>query len=80
MSQDTIPEPHIRLRLLLALMRILAGRRGHSSAVWAAGGFRYVLTVVRTPDAGPVELDADATVRDVATIRERVRDALTPQP
>ena len=79
-SQDQgVPAPPVRLRLVLALVRILAGRRGRAALTWHAGGFRYELTATRSGGVG-VSVDSDPTVRDRDAITDRVRDALVVQP
>lgn len=75
------PEPRLRLRLLLALMRALAGARGFSALSWHAGGFRYDLAVTRDPLApDALELDADPWALNRAALEGQVRQALEPQP
>ncbi|MGY4645879.1 hypothetical protein [Cellulomonas sp. URHB0016] len=76
-----VPEPRVRLRRLLALMRALAGPRGESAVAWHGAGFTYVLSVSREPDP-PYELDMDVdpNADHLDVLVEAVRDALTVQP
>lgn len=52
--------PPVRLRLLLALLRITAGRRGYAVLSWWGQGFSYTLTARRQPPTAFV-LDRDRT-------------------
>lgn len=75
------PEPRLRLRVLLALMRRLAGARGHSAVAWRGGGFRYELAVTRDPrGTDGLSLDVDPAALDLDELVRRVRDALDVQP
>lgn len=77
-DQD-VPEPRIRVRLLLQLLRIVAGHRGTAAVVWTGAGFTYHLEVERGDAGGPaVTIDHDPTA-DVAIV-ERIREALYPAP
>lgn len=72
--------PHVRLGVLLAWLRILAGRRGTASAQWAGAGFTYQVVVTRGTTGGVVVIDYDPTVVDREGLAARVREALTTQP
>ena len=78
MSQDQdVPEPHIRLRLLLQLLRIAAGRRGDADVTWAGAGFTYRLEVTRG-ESGPlvvIDHDPDADPAALNRIREELYSA-----
>lgn len=77
---DDLPRFSIRLGLLLALMRVAAGYRGHSRVVWTAGGFRYVLSVTRLSAPvvpSPPRIDSDPEAVDGAEAVRRIVDALT---
>lgn len=66
-----VPEPpRVRLGVLLALLRILAGVRGHAALRWSGGGFVYVLSVARSsPLPYGVDADPDALGGDDARAR-----------
>jgi hypothetical protein len=57
----------VRLYVFLALARLLAGRRGHSTIVWWGQGFRYTLATTRV-DPTPYSVDADPDVEDRAAV------------
>lgn len=69
------PGPRIRLRLLLALLRIVAGPRGQSCVTWSGQGFVYQLEVRRRGPL-PFALDDDPTAVDGPAVRAAVMDAL----
>jgi hypothetical protein len=77
MTQDAaVTEPTVRLRLVLALLRILAGRRGRAGVTWHGAGFTYLLTVVREDGDDQlvgVDSDPDAIGGDVAIVELRRR-------
>ena len=65
-------EPRAPLRLVLALLRILAGARGHSDLRWHNDGFTYVLTVTRDDsDDEDTDVDYDASARHSGEAAER---------
>jgi hypothetical protein len=79
-DQD-VPEPTVRLRLALALLRILAGRRGHASVRWHGAGFTYTLHATREPgDDTAVEFDWDGAAPGAAEALDELRDRLRTQP
>ena len=60
-QEPGLPRFRVRLGTVLALMRVLAGRRGHSQVRWWAGGFSYDLRVRRETQTPTVrDFDADA--------------------
>jgi hypothetical protein len=65
----------VRLGRVLALVRILAGRRGHARVTWWGLGFGYTLTVTRTPSA-VFEIDDDPDAIGGTEVRALLRDAL----
>jgi len=69
--QDAVPTPRVRLRLVMALLRLAAGRRGHASVTWHGAGFTYALAAVRE--------DGDDLVVIVAAVADLV-DRLRTQP
>jgi hypothetical protein len=71
-----VPGPRVRLRVLLGVLRALAGRRGFADVQWSGGGFAYRLVVVRSGAPGPVELDVDPTALDREALADRIRAAL----
>lgn len=71
-------QPRIRLGTFLALMRVLAGHRGHARATWNRFGFTYLVVVVREAQPVPmVELEADPEALGGAEALARLLDALT---
>jgi hypothetical protein len=55
------PGPRVRLRLVLALLRIASGRRGWASVRWSGQGFVYTVKVMRAlPKAYTLDADPDA--------------------
>lgn len=48
----------VRALVLLSLVRLLAGRRGHARVSWWGQGFRYTLSADRVPPEAPT-VDAD---------------------
>jgi len=81
-AQDNdIQEPSVRLRYVLALLRIIAGRRGHSAVKWHNAGFTYTLHATREPgNDALVTLDDDATAIGVDEARYELRARLRTQP
>jgi hypothetical protein len=76
-----VPEPSVRLRTLLPLLRAVAGPRGESAAAWHGAGFTYVLSVSRDPHRPDfLDLDVDPDADHLDVLVERIRDALTVQP
>lgn len=71
-----VPEPGVRLRLVLALLRILAGRRGHAAVTWWGAGFAYTLTANRR-DPIPLDVDLETGGLHVDEARALLADALT---
>jgi hypothetical protein len=69
------PGPRVRLRLVLALLRILAGRRGRARLRWSGQGFIYTLGVHR---AAPVayDLDRDPDAIGGPEVAQRLRDLI----
>lgn len=63
-QDSAIREPRVRLRRLLVLARLLAGRRGRSSVVWHGAGFTYELTARRDPGSDPARVEVDADLSD----------------
>lgn len=72
-----VREPRIRLRRLLALLRILAGRRGHARIRWSGAGFVYQLDIERSE---PVELliDLDPTAENGEQARSLLWETFGP--
>lgn len=73
--QDT-PQPRVRLGTVLGLLRILGGRRGHSTVIWHRDGYSYTLTATREGGAPGVALDIDPTAPGGAAARGRLLAAL----
>lgn len=66
------PGPRVRLRLVMALLRIAAGRRGRASVQWSGQGFTYGLVALRsTPQ--PYTLDADPDAVGGGEVADRLR-------
>jgi hypothetical protein len=64
--------PRVRLRLLLALLRIAAGRRGWAGLRWSGQGFVYTVRVMRAvPQSYSLDADPDAVGLD--EVADRVR-------
>jgi hypothetical protein len=67
-----VPVHRVHLALVLALLRVLAGPRGHAAVTWWAGGFTYTLKVHRRPRAPYVlDYDPDAGTPRGAIVRLR---------
>jgi hypothetical protein len=60
-QDDDVLEPRIRLGTFLALLRVLAGHRGHATIAWNHAGFTTVVTVQREGGAPGAALDIDPT-------------------
>lgn len=74
-DQGVPPGPRIRVRVLIALLRVAAGRRGHAHIRWWGQGFRYDVTVERrTPVA--YQLDADPDALGLAEVRTALDDRI----
>lgn len=76
-QQDTGP-PRFRVALgtVLALLRVLAGVRGHSRVRFWAGGFEYDLRVARKRATKRLE-DFDPTAEHHDDARERLLEHLS---
>jgi hypothetical protein len=72
---DLIPST-VRLREVLALLRVLAGTRGRAVVQWWGGGFAYELRVVRRSRVR-YAIDHDEHVEHGDLAAARLRDALT---
>lgn len=70
------PQPRVRLGTFLALLRILAGRRGQAGAVWNRDGYTYSVLCVREDAPGQLVLDGDDDAPGGDVARARLRDAL----
>jgi hypothetical protein len=70
------PQPRIRLGTFLALLRVLAGRRGDATVIWHRDGFSYTLTAAREGGAPGVALDVDPEAPGGDVARARLLDAL----
>lgn len=70
------PQPRVRLGTVLALLRILAGRRGHAGVAWHRYGFSYTLEAIREGGAAGVALDVDPGALGLDEARTRLVDAL----
>ena len=67
------------LRLLLALLRIAAGARGHAGVTWHAAGFTYQLTAVREPGEDlDYEIDDDPSARHLPELLDKLAAAIEP--
>ena len=77
-QDDDVWEPRVRLRVMLAFLRIVAGRRGGSAVTWSGQGFTYTLTVSRGVTGTAVSIDADPEAEP--DVLARIRDALYPAP
>lgn len=81
-----VRELSVKLRLVLRILRILAGRRGHAHVAWHGQGFLYELRAVRDPGSQiGVEVDSDDTgdglgAQDNTVLRERLRELLEVHP
>jgi hypothetical protein len=77
-AQDQgVPEPPVRLRVVLALLRVLAGRRGYAFVIWHGAGFTYRLSVVREPgDDSRIEANLDPAAPGGAEALEQLRERL----
>lgn len=75
-QDNAVRAPRVRLRVVLALLRLLGGRRGHAAVVWSGQGFVYRLTATR---GGPVGLriDRDPTAHRGDEAQTTLRDHLT---
>ena len=69
-------QPRIRLGSFLALLRVLAGRRGRATVAWHRDGFSYVLAVVREGGAPGAALDVDPDAPGVDVARARLLEVL----
>jgi hypothetical protein len=79
--QDFVPEPRVRLRVVLGLLRVLAGRRGYAGVSWHGAGFTYRLLTTRTPEDDPeVAIDADPDALGGAEAAQQLRERLRTQP
>jgi hypothetical protein len=76
-SPQDEPQPRARLGTVLALMRVLAGRRGDAAVTWQGQGFSYHLSVVRGAGAPAVDLELDPTAPGADEARVRIVDALS---
>jgi hypothetical protein len=75
-EQDTVGRgPRVRLRLVLALLRLLGGRRGHASVTWSGQGFVYTLEATRGAPV-PLSVDRDPTALNGAEADLDLRDRL----
>jgi hypothetical protein len=75
------PGPRVRLRLLLALLRVLAGRRGWAIITWSGQGFRYELAARRrAPGGDPFAILDDTTALGRAEARQRILDEFGQAP
>lgn len=73
-----VPGPRVRLRVLLGVLRALAGRRGYASVRWFGGGFEYTLEVSRHRlEPGPLALDVDPAALARDELADRIRAALS---
>jgi hypothetical protein len=79
-TQDPdVPDgPRIRLRLLLAFLRIAAGRRGDADVTWSGAGFTYRLEVTRGGSGPVVVVDHDPEADP--EVVDRIRETLYPAP
>lgn len=68
------PQPRARIGTVLALLRVLAGRRGHASLVWHRYGFTHAITVVREDGAPGIDFDPDPSALGLDEARQRLRD------
>jgi hypothetical protein len=76
-----VPEPSVRLRVVLALLRVAAGRRGYAGVVWHGAGFTYRLAVTREPgDDLAVDVDVDPDALGGADAVHLLREHLRPHP
>lgn len=76
-----VPEPTVRLRLALALLRVLAGRRGHASVRWHGAGFTYTLHATRQAgDDTTVDVDFDPAAPGADEALAELRDRLRAHP
>lgn len=82
MTQDpAVPEPSVRLRIVLALLRVAAGRSGVASVAWHGAGFTYHLAVSREPgDDQVVNVDQDPDALGGADAVQLLREHLRAQP
>lgn len=76
-QDDPLPEFTVNLATFLAVMRILAGRRGHSRVAFWAGGFQYDLHVTRRPQTRSLS-DFDENALGYAEARQNLHDYLNP--
>lgn len=77
LDDPDVPMPAVRPRVVLALLRVLAGPRGWSAVSWSGAGFGYTLRAERRPP-GPLHIEWDANGPGVDEARHRLRDALLP--
>jgi hypothetical protein len=71
-----VDQPHIRLGTFLALLRVLAGRRGWATVAWNRSGFTYVVTAQREGGAPGAALDIDPTATGGDQARAQLLAAL----
>lgn len=71
-----LPRFRVRLGTVLALLRVLAGRRGTSRARWWAGGFEYDLHVTRR-EQRPRFFDFDPSAIGHDQARDELLDHLS---
>jgi hypothetical protein len=74
--QDEQQHSRMHLGTFFALLRVLAGRRGHASLAWNRYGFTHVVTVQREQTTEGLVLDGDEDAHGGAVARERLSDAL----
>ena len=73
-----VAAPRVRLRIVLALLRVLAGPRGHARVRWWGGGFAYDLRVERR-ELVDFEVDADPEANRRDDVVERLRAHLVDE-
>lgn len=71
-----VAQPHVRLGTFLALLRVLAGRRGVAGIVWNRHGFTYSVIVEREISTPGVALDTDPDAIGGPEARAQLLDAL----
>lgn len=69
--------PRVRVAILLAVVRLLAGRRGYATVEWSGQGFRYQLYAYRDLDPDPLVIDGDPQVPPGDLIRRLGRHLQT---
>lgn len=75
-DQD-VHHPSVRLRAVLALLRVVAGRRGWAHVRWSGAGFTYRISVVRQPPRD-YALDADPDALNGDRAADELRGHLAP--